>query len=111
MDVDPVPARVARLRSERTRKKCDSALLFEGDVILAVLDYEDDALAALDDNGDGVLSGKELDGLALWHDANGNGVCDPGEVKPLSEYIAGKRRASTSATRTTRTGSRSRRSA
>jgi tetratricopeptide (TPR) repeat protein len=45
-----------------------------------------DALAALDDNRDGVLSGKELDGLALWHDANGNGVSDPGEVKPLSEY-------------------------
>lgn len=45
-----------------------------------------DALAALDDNRDGSLSGKELDGLALWHDANGNGVCDPGEVKPLSEY-------------------------
>jgi hypothetical protein len=45
-----------------------------------------DALSALDDNGDGVLSGKELDGLALWHDANGNGVCDPGEVKSLSEW-------------------------
>lgn len=45
-----------------------------------------DALAALDDNRDGALSGKELDGLALWHDANGNGVCDAGEVKPLSEY-------------------------
>lgn len=45
-----------------------------------------DALASLDDNGDGTLSGKELDGLALWHDANGNGVCDPGEVKPLSEH-------------------------
>lgn len=44
-----------------------------------------DALAALDDDRDGALSGKELDGLALWHDANGNGVCDPGEVKPLSE--------------------------
>jgi hypothetical protein len=45
-----------------------------------------DALASLDDNGDGVLAGKELNGLAVWHDANGNGVCDPGEVKPLSEY-------------------------
>jgi hypothetical protein len=45
-----------------------------------------DALASLDDNGDGVLTGAELKGLALWHDANGNGVCDPGEVKPLSEY-------------------------
>ena len=45
-----------------------------------------DALAALDDNHDGQLTGKELDGLALWHDVNGNGICDPGELKPLSEY-------------------------
>ncbi|MDY3551032.1 tetratricopeptide repeat protein [Gemmata sp. JC717] len=45
-----------------------------------------DAMAALDDNRDGVLSGAELDSLALWHDANSNGVCDAGEVKPLSEY-------------------------
>ena len=44
------------------------------------------ALAALDDNRDGWLTGKELQGLALWHDANGNGICDPGEVKPLSAY-------------------------
>ncbi len=45
-----------------------------------------DAMASLDDNGDGVLSGAELSGLALWHDANGNGVCDAGEVKSLAEY-------------------------
>jgi tetratricopeptide (TPR) repeat protein len=45
-----------------------------------------DALASLDDNADGVLTGDELKGLAIWHDANGNGICDPGEVKPLSEY-------------------------
>lgn len=45
-----------------------------------------DALAALDDNRDGHLSGTELTGLALWHDANGNGICEPGEVKPLAEY-------------------------
>jgi tetratricopeptide (TPR) repeat protein len=44
------------------------------------------ALASLDDNGDGVLSGAELKGLAIWHDANGNGRCDPGEVRPLSAY-------------------------
>jgi hypothetical protein len=40
-------------------------------------------LAALDDNGDGLLTGDELKGLAVWHDRNGNGVCDPGEVVPL----------------------------
>ena len=44
------------------------------------------ALRSLDDNADGILSGKELDGLAIWHDANGNGVCEPGEVRPLSDY-------------------------
>jgi len=44
------------------------------------------ALASLDDNGDGVLSGAELKGLAIWRDANGNGRCDPGEVQPLSAY-------------------------
>ena len=45
-----------------------------------------DALASLDDNGDGVLTGVELKGLAIWHDVGRAGVCDPGEVKPLSEY-------------------------
>jgi hypothetical protein len=67
--------------------KVDSALSMFGNVTFWLFwETGYDALAALDDNGDGVLSGKELDGLALWHDANGNGVCDPGEVKPLSEY-------------------------
>ena len=42
-----------------------------------------EALSALDNNGDGELSGDELEHLALWHDANGNGVSDPGEIKPL----------------------------
>jgi hypothetical protein len=45
-----------------------------------------DALSALDDNGDSVLSGGELSGLSLWQDRNGNGVSDSGEVKPLSEF-------------------------
>jgi hypothetical protein len=45
-----------------------------------------DALAALDDNADGQLTGKELAGLALWHDANRNGVSEPGEVKSLAEH-------------------------
>ncbi|HEU0150236.1 MAG TPA: hypothetical protein VFR21_25585 [Bradyrhizobium sp.] len=43
-------------------------------------------LAALDDDRDGILTGKELAGLALWRDANSNGVADPGEVKPVSAY-------------------------
>lgn len=41
-----------------------------------------EALRALDDNRDGQLTGGELGGLALWRDANGNGVSDPGEVAP-----------------------------
>jgi hypothetical protein len=45
-----------------------------------------DALSALDDSGDGVLSGDELRGLALWNDRNGNGVSEPGEVLPLRAY-------------------------
>ncbi len=43
------------------------------------------ALDALDDNRDGWLSGKELRGLALWYDRNGNGKSDPGEVIPIEQ--------------------------
>lgn len=45
-----------------------------------------DALAALDDNGDGWLRGDELQGLAIWRDANVNGVSEPGEVRPLADW-------------------------
>jgi len=44
------------------------------------------ALGALDDNGDGFISGEELTGLALWHDKNENGISEPGEVKPVAEH-------------------------
>lgn len=44
------------------------------------------ALAALDDDGDGQIAGAELRGLALWRDANSDGVSDPGEVRPLDEW-------------------------
>ncbi len=43
------------------------------------------ALAALDDNHDGWLSGKELAGLAVWMDHNQNGKSDAGEVIPLAD--------------------------
>lgn len=43
------------------------------------------ALAALDDNHDGQLSGDELKGIAVWIDRNGNGVSDPGEVLPVEK--------------------------
>lgn len=45
-----------------------------------------DALATLDDNADGRLAGAELARLALWHDANANGVSEPGEVRSLAEH-------------------------
>ncbi|MGH7142981.1 MAG: hypothetical protein ACREJ2_02470, partial [Planctomycetota bacterium] len=41
------------------------------------------ALDALDDNRDGVLTGAELTGLCVWRDANQNGIADPGEVVPV----------------------------
>ncbi len=44
------------------------------------------ALGALDDNGDGVVAGTELDGLALWQDKNENGISDDGEVKPVKAH-------------------------
>lgn len=49
-----------------------------------------EALRALDDNRDGELTGAELGGLALWRDANSNGVSEPGEVLPVQVHgIAG----------------------
>ena len=44
------------------------------------------ALAALDANRDGEVSGDELGGLALWRDENGNGVSEPGEVLPVQAH-------------------------
>jgi len=45
-----------------------------------------EAMAALDDDGDGQLRGRELQHLAVWRDANQNGVSEAGEVRPLSAY-------------------------
>jgi hypothetical protein len=45
-----------------------------------------EALAALDANNDGVLTGAELGGLSLWADANGDGVSEPGEVVPVNVH-------------------------
>ena len=42
-----------------------------------------DALRALDDNDDGILSGRELDGISVWFDRNGDAVSQPDEVVPL----------------------------
>lgn len=45
-----------------------------------------EALALLDDNRDGVISGPELTALALWRDGNADGLSDPGEVRPVASY-------------------------
>jgi hypothetical protein len=45
-----------------------------------------EAMRSLDDNGDGELTDAELGGLALWRDANVNGVSEPGEVRSVSEH-------------------------
>ena len=44
------------------------------------------ALALLDDDRDGSVSGVELDGLALWNDRNSDGISDPGEVRSVAEH-------------------------
>lgn len=44
------------------------------------------ALGALDANLDGKLSGAELKNLSLWHDRNGNGISEPGEVQSLAVH-------------------------
>lgn len=44
------------------------------------------ALSSLDNNHDGMLTGDELTGLAVWHDRNGDGISQPGEVKPLVDH-------------------------
>lgn len=55
-------------------------------------------MRALDDDGDGELSGVELQHLAIWHDRNRDGVSDRGEVQSLAahgivalscDYVAG----------------------
>ena len=45
-----------------------------------------DAMASLDDNGDGKLNGNELRHLALWHDRNQNGISESGEVRSLADH-------------------------
>lgn len=44
------------------------------------------ALASLDDNLDGWLSGREMTGIVVWHDRNRNGVSDIGEVAPVGRW-------------------------
>lgn len=68
---------------ERTGKITSGRQLF-GSVTWWVM-FEDgyQALDALDDNRDGWLTGKELEGIAVWFDRNSNAVSDADEVVPI----------------------------
>jgi len=67
--------------------KITSALQMFGNVTFMLFwDCGYQALASLDDNADGELAGAELVHLGIWQDGNGNGRCEPGEVKALAEW-------------------------
>ncbi len=68
------------------RRVASGFQLFGSVTWVASWDNGFNALGALDDNGDGFISGAELDGLALWHDKNANGLSDDGEVKPVAAH-------------------------
>lgn len=68
------------------RREITSALQWLGNVSFWLSwanGYE--ALRSLDDDGNGELTGTELRHLAVWRDADADGVSDPGEVKPLGD--------------------------
>lgn len=71
----------------KDKRQITSALQWFGSVTFWLFwnnGYE--PLRALDDNGDGELRGVELNGLALWHDRNRDGVSDRGEVRPVADH-------------------------
>lgn len=45
-----------------------------------------EALSALDDDRNGLIDGKELEGLAIWQDLNCDGISNTGEVKSLRHH-------------------------
>jgi tetratricopeptide (TPR) repeat protein len=45
-----------------------------------------DALAALDDDQNGWISGNELKHIGIWQDENSNGQSEPGEVQPVAAW-------------------------
>lgn len=63
--------------------------LFGSVSFFVFFDHGYQALEALDDDGDGWLSGGELPGLAVWADLDGDGHPTPPEVRPVeAEGIA-----------------------
>jgi hypothetical protein len=72
------PLHTARITSARQ--------MFGGYTFQIFRDTGYDALAALDDDGDGVLTGPELEGISVWFDRNGDGKSSPDEVIPLRQF-------------------------
>ena len=72
---------------QRGTGKPESALQLFGNVTFwCFWDNGYEAMRSLDNNHDGKLADGELQHLALWQDANCNGIADAGEVKPLAEH-------------------------
>lgn len=70
---------------EHTGTIASARQLFGGYTFQIFRDTGYDALAALDDNHDGMLSGDELKGISVWFDRNGDGKSSPEEVAPLEK--------------------------
>jgi len=67
--------------------KIESGFQFFGSVTwVAFWDNGYHALGSLDDDGDGRIAGRELEGIALWHDKNADGLSDDGEVAPAAAH-------------------------
>lgn len=71
----------------RGEGKITSGLQMFGTVTFWVL-WQDgyQALAAMDNNRDGMLRGEELAGMGIWRDVNSNGISDIGEVSTLAAW-------------------------
>jgi len=71
----------------RGEGKITSGLQMFGSVTFWVL-WQDgyQALAALDNNRDGMLRGEELSGMGIWRDINSNGISELGEVSTLGAW-------------------------
>ena len=69
----------------RTGKISSGIQMFGSRTFMMFFKYGYEALSLLDDDGDGEIRGDELAGLALWVDADSDGVSDAGEVIPLED--------------------------
>ena len=64
----------------------DALQLFGNRTFNLILEDGFAALRLLDDDGNGLVEGDELAGLALWRDQNVNGISEPGEVESLRHH-------------------------